>query len=95
MEDNSNILQIIGDNLKQARMNKKLTQEQLAERLGTSCKFISMIERGCSGLSLSNIARICEILGIEPNSLFNGIIDYNNKTDRYIVLIYIHFSISH
>ena len=85
MEENSNILQIIGNNLKQARLQKNFTQEQLSEKLNTSCKFVSMIERGCSGLSISNIVNLCNALDIEPNSLFNGIIDYDNKTDRYIV----------
>ena len=44
-----------------------------------------MLERACSGLSLETIIDICKILDIQPNTLFNGIIDYNNDKDKYII----------
>lgn len=81
-----NILRIMGKNIKNARTTKKITQSKLAEKLNTSDKFISMLERGESGLSVTNIANICEILNIEPNALFNGAIKYSdNKKDKYII----------
>ena len=43
---------IIGERLKQARMNKKLTQEKLAEKLDVSVAFLSRIERGSSYINL-------------------------------------------
>ncbi len=68
-------------------MSNKYTQEQVAEKIGSSCKFISMIERGVSGLSVSTIANLCDVLDIEPNSLFNGIIDFHNNdvSNKYII----------
>lgn len=84
MED-KNILEIIGNNIKIARTKKGITQQELAEKLHKSDKFISMIERACSGLSLETIIDICKILDIQPNTLFNGIIDYNNDKDKYII----------
>lgn len=45
MDNSQDILQIIGNNIKTARTNKKLTQSQLAEKLDVSDKFISMAER--------------------------------------------------
>ena len=46
MKDNNEILQIIGNNIRIARIQKHYTQQQLAEKLNISDKFISMIERG-------------------------------------------------
>ena len=85
MIDNDKILKIIGNNIKIARRQKGYTQERLAEELNTSDKFVSMIERGASGLSITNIVNLCKILNIEPNTLFNGIVDYSNDKDTYIV----------
>mgnify|MGYP002989823292 CR=1 FL=1 len=75
MRENKEILVTIGQNLKNARNSKGYTQEQMAEQLNVSSKFISMIERGCSGLSITNLTNICKILDIEPNSLFNGVLN--------------------
>lgn len=41
-----NILRIMGKNIKNARTTQKITQSKLAEKLNTSDKFISMLERG-------------------------------------------------
>lgn len=84
MKENKEILITIGQNLKNARNSKGYTQEQMAEQLNVSSKFISMIERGCSGLSITNLTNICKILDIEPNSLFNGVLNYTDSKDEYI-----------
>ncbi len=84
MKENKEILITIGQNLKNARISKGYTQEQMAEQLNVSSKFISMIERGCSGLSITNLTNICKILDIEPNSLFNGVLNYTDSKDEYI-----------
>ncbi len=84
MEESKWILEIIGNNLKTARTLKGLTQEQLAEELDTSDKFISMVERGQSGLSITSIVNICKFLNIEPNTLFNGITNFTNDRDTLI-----------
>ena len=84
MKENKEILVTIGHNLKNARISKGYTQEQMEEQLNVSSKFISMIERGCSGLSITNLTNICKILDIEPNSLFNGVLNYTDSKDEYI-----------
>ncbi len=84
MKENKEILVTIGHNLKNARISKGYTQEQMAEQLNVSSKFISMIERGCSGLSITNLTNICKILDIEPNSLFNSVLNYTDSKDEYI-----------
>ena len=79
------ILQKIGNNIKTARILKGFTQESLAEQLNKSINFVSLIERGKSGIGIKTIIDLCNILDIEPNSIFNGTIKYNNKNDKLIV----------
>ena len=84
-ENKENTLKVIGQNIKRIRLLKNLTQEGLAEKLDKSINFISLIERGESGISIATIIDICNILDIEPNSLFNGIVNYSNTKDKVIV----------
>ena len=60
--EKSNILQVIGSNIKRARLLRGLTQEALSEELNTSTNFISLVERGASGVSLTNLVDLCNIL---------------------------------
>lgn len=63
---------IIGERLKRARLNKKLTQENLAEKLDVSVAFLSRIERGSSFVSLKRLNQICSILDITEGEILNG-----------------------
>ncbi len=64
---------IIGERLKQARMNKNLTQEKLAEQLDVSIAFLSRIERGSSFISLKRLNQICSILDVSEGEILNGV----------------------
>ena len=46
----NNIAKIIGRNIKQVRSLEGISQEKLAELIGKSSHFISLLERGQSGL---------------------------------------------
>ena len=61
---------IIGERLKQARLNKKLTQEDLAKAAGVSRQTINAIEQGNYNPSLSLCISICIALGVTLNDLF-------------------------
>ena len=80
-ENKENTLKVIGQNIKQIRLLKNLTQEELAEKLDKSINFISLIERGESGISISTIIDICNALQINSDELFNGLIDKQVVTD--------------
>jgi len=59
---------IISEMLKDARKEAKLTQEQLAEKVGTKKSYISRIENGQSDIRLSTLYRIFEFgLGRQVN----------------------------
>jgi len=64
---------IIGERLKQARINKNLTQEKLAEELDVSVAFLSRIERGSSYINLKRLNQICTILDVTEGEILNGV----------------------
>jgi len=64
---------IIGERLKQARIDKKLTQEQLAEKIDISVAFLSRIERGTSLVNLKRLNQLCSILGVSEGEILNGV----------------------
>lgn len=54
---------IIGEMLKEERRKAGLTQEQLAEKIGTKKSFISCVERGHTDLQLSTLVKLFRGLG--------------------------------
>ena len=63
---------IIGVRLKQARLNKKITQEKLAEIIDVSVTYISRIERGSTNINLKRLSQICDILDVSEGEILNG-----------------------
>ena len=63
------ITQIVGENIRFVRKERKLTQAQLAEIAVTSTEYISLIERGKRGGSLQLILRIALALDIPLDHL--------------------------
>ena len=53
---------IIGERIKLARTKKKLTQENLAEKLDVSVPYLSRVECGDTFINLKRLNQICEIL---------------------------------
>lgn len=66
----SDIDRNFGKILRDFRLKNKLTQEQLAEKLGISLKYISRIENGNSGLKTQTLINCMNILGITPNTIY-------------------------
>ena len=62
----------IGKFISECRKNVKLTQMQLAEKLGITDKAVSKWERGIAMPDSSIMLELCEILGISVNELLNG-----------------------
>lgn len=59
-----------GKRLRQIRRSADITQEQLAEAVGVSVKFIGNIERGTASPSFETLEKIAEVLGVEVGELF-------------------------
>ena len=54
---------IIGEQLKDERLRAGLTQEQLAEKVGTKKSFISRVERGHADIQISTLVKLFQGLG--------------------------------
>lgn len=62
---------VISEMLKEARKEANLTQEQLAEKIGTKKSYISRLENGKCDIQLSTLYRIFEFgLGKRVNIMF-------------------------
>ena len=59
----------IGPRLRAIRKERGLTIEQLAEQAGLTGGFISQLERDHTSVSLSSLARICEVLACRIGDL--------------------------
>jgi transcriptional regulator with XRE-family HTH domain len=59
----------VGENVRNARLNKGLTIEQLAELADISDSFLGVAERGTSGFSIETIIRLAKVLGVTTDSL--------------------------
>lgn len=68
----------IGKKIKLARSKAEYTQEQLAEKLSLSPRYISQLERGIAFGSATTIINVCKALNINSDFLFNDLI--NNST---------------
>ena len=62
-----------GKRVKQARMDKHLTQVQLADLLGVEWQQISRIERGFSGCSNELLVPLSEALDVSTDFLLKGV----------------------
>ena len=65
----------IGSRLREARNMVKLTQEQLAEKVGIGTTYISDIERGAKFPSLSLFIKIVDALGVSSDYILRGEIE--------------------
>ena len=72
---------ILGKIFKEYRTKNKLTQEQIAEELEISVKYISRIENGTGGVKVETLVNYMNILGISPNVIFEKLIE-NDKIGR-------------
>lgn len=62
----------IGERIKQARRKVKCTQEKLAEEINVSVQYISDLERGKVGASVSTLIKICGALNTSSDFLLFG-----------------------
>lgn len=60
----------IGQKIKNLRLQKGLTQEELGERTDLSKGYISQLERDLSSPSIETLFDLLEVLGISPHEFF-------------------------
>lgn len=69
----------IGEQIRLAREQAKLTQEQFAERIDVSPQYISDLERGVVGISIPTLKRACVTLGVSSDQILFGVISGNRN----------------
>lgn len=81
----------IGEFISTRRKLKKLTQEQLAEKLNISDRAVSKWERGICLPDASIMIKLCKILDINVNELLSGekidMKDYKDKNEKLLLEI--------
>ncbi|HEX9600631.1 MAG TPA: helix-turn-helix transcriptional regulator [Mariniflexile sp.] len=66
---NKRLLQAVGENIKLARLRRKLTMDQVSERAGISRPTLSSLEKGNPAVSLGVILQVLLVLGLEKDIL--------------------------
>jgi len=64
-------LQLFGSRVRALRQRKGLSQEELAQIAGIDRTYIGGVERGERNLSLLNLKRLADALGVNAKDLFD------------------------
>ena len=88
----------VGKNIKQIRINNKMTQEELAEALFVTRQTISNYETGKSNPDIDTIIKIAELFKVDANTVIYGLpVEEKQKRNRswaigcgiFLVLLFI------
>ena len=86
---NEDILNTIGNKIKQARLLKGYTQEFVSESVDVSTDLIRNIENGRNVGSVPTLLNLCNFLEISPNFLFDELLTYKEPTLDTTLISYI------
>ena len=75
----SQILRVIGTNVRKARAQANLTQACLAELIGVQWQTISYLEKGKYPYPVTRLARLSQALDVSPNRLLDGLPEPDRK----------------
>ncbi len=70
-------LKAMGQRIMVRRKALRITQEELAEKLGVSTQMISNLELGKKAVRPENLAKVCDVLGLSADFILAGA---NTKT---------------
>lgn len=68
-DEGQSLRKTLGANVRTERKRRALTQEELAEELGITPRYLAAIERGERNLTLDSIEALAAQLGVDPHSL--------------------------
>ena len=66
------LLARFASNVRRLREKKKLSQKALADKVGISVSYVSMLERGQRSPPLETIEKMAKALGVPPAALLGG-----------------------
>lgn len=70
--DNSGFLKDMGQRITVRRKSLRMTQEELAEKLGVSTQMVSNLELGKKAIRPENLAKVCAVLGLSADFVLTG-----------------------
>lgn len=76
-------MKTIGDKIRELRIAKNMTQQELAEAIKTSSKAVSLYENNKRGIDIDTIEKIASALDVAPQYL-TGWIKNKNETQEDI-----------
>ena len=68
----SEFLKVMGQRIAARRKSLKLTQEEMAEKIGVSTQMISNLELGKKAIRPENLAKVCEVLELSADFVLTG-----------------------
>lgn len=68
----TDILKQMGERIYHRRKLLKLTQEEMAEKMGVSTQMISNLELGKKAIRPENLIKLCEVLNISADYILTG-----------------------
>jgi transcriptional regulator with XRE-family HTH domain len=72
---NEKILKVLGEQIQLARLRRKFSAEQVAERAGISRKTVSNIEQGVPTVAIGGYLQVLFVLGLEKDLALVASID--------------------
>ena len=66
-------LKKIGENIRKAREKKKMSQTELADRVGWDLPNVSRLESGGTNATAKTLIKVAKAIGINPGEFFKGI----------------------
>ena len=73
----TDFLKEMGQRIMVRRKALRMTQEEMADKLGVSAQMISNLELGKKAIRPENLARVCDVLGLSADFVLTGT---NTKT---------------
>ena len=80
--DEQAVDELIGRNLRTFRLQKNMSQEQIAAAVKLSFQQVQKYEKGANRISGSRMAQFCQLLNVTPNDFFKGVPGINSEGRR-------------
>lgn len=73
----------LGQNISKIRKERGFTQEQMAEKIGVTAQYVSIIENGRANISIQTFLSVCELLKVNPLVLIDDDMDMDLQRKIY------------
>ena len=75
----------IGELVREYRLSKKLTQQELAEKSDLSLPFINLIENNRRNLSVDTLLKILSAMDIDPSDFFRPLSETSDNSLQLLI----------